>query len=606
MSIANPRETVSPARSGAHRLQAASATRTPAAASGKFRRRAIIGGVLLAAVITPLALREHWPRWGEADVSYVLYTTRRGDLEIKVTERGNLESQDNVQVLCEVDDIRGDNIDGTPIMWIIPNGSSVSEGDLLVELESASHLERLDQQMLLTERARAEHIQAAAQYENQISQNETDKANAELAVKLADLELEMFDDEENGTHKLEVEAIKRSIDDVNNEILAAQASLELKRNEKLGIESLFKLGYAGKSELDRARLDFLQAEASYAAKMNRLETELATLSKKETYERQMQELTLQGKLETAKRELSQVIVTNDAQLEQAKAAMDAASRSLEKEEELLARYKLQLEKTKIYAPQDGMVAYAVGSSRWSRSQTIAQGTPVSQRQHIMSLPNLKKMQVKTAVHESVLDQISPGLPATVRLDAYHDRTYSASVMTVAVLPDQGGWMSSDTKVYETIVTIDEEVSGLKPGMTAVVDIHVCNLQDVISVPVQSIVQLGHDTWCYVKTAGGVEKRPVTLGLTNDKYVEVREGLIEGEQVVLNPMSVPGEANRKNQSPDANNTQDSDKKEGDKREEHREEQEVAPTSPDSSGDTIEAADNRKLAPQPTNNSSSTAT
>ena len=43
---------------------------------------------------------------------------------------------------------------------------------------------------------------------------------------------------------------------------------------------------------------------------------------------------------------------------------------------------------------------------------------------------------------------------------------------MAVLPDPGGWLSSDTKVYKTVVTIDEEVDQIKPGMTAVVEIHI--------------------------------------------------------------------------------------------------------------------------------------
>ena len=53
-----------------------------------------------------------------------------------------------------------------------------------------------------------------------------------------------------------------------------------------------------------------------------------------------------------------------------------------------------------------------------------------------------------------------------------------ALVHVAVLPDQGGWLSSDTKVYQTVVTIDEDVEQLKPGMTAVVDIHVAQLDDV--------------------------------------------------------------------------------------------------------------------------------
>ncbi len=476
-----------------------------------------------------------------SDPKLLYFTAQRGSLQITVTERGNLESQQNIEVICEIDDLPGDGVPGTPIASIVPNGSKVKQGDLLVELEGSQHRERLDLEILDTERARATQLQAQAKYDNQLTQNVTAIAEAKLKVKLTELDLEMFRDEANGTQKLAVQEIERMIDDVNNEILAARASMELKKNEKYGIESLFKLGYAGKSELDRSRLEFLQAEGQYAAKMNRLKTELARLAKKQTYECQMSLLQLDGGLATAQRRLLQVERDNEALLAQAKAVLSAANQSLKKEEERLARYQEQVGKCKIYAPSDGMVAYAVSPSPYVREE-IREGAAVRPRQPLLCLPNLKKMQVKTSVHESVLDQIRSGLTATIRIDAFPDRTYQGTVKSVAVMPEQGGWMSGDTKVYETIVTVPEDVDQLRPGMTAVVEIHVDELQDVLTVPVQAVVQVEKQCWCYVDVHGTLERIPVHLGRTNDKFVDVQEGLQAGDRVVLNPMAVADELN----------------------------------------------------------------
>ena len=464
----------------------------------------------------------------------VLHTVRNGDLEITVTERGNLESQQNIKIYCEVDDIRGDNIDGNPILWIIPNGTQVEEGELLVEIGSAAHLERVDGQILKTAQARASQIQADVRYQNQISQNQTAAEQAELAVDLAHLQLEMFDDPQNGTSKLEADEIQREIDDTENEILAAKASLKLAENEKNGVEALFKLGYAGKSELDRARLDYLQAQSGLAAKINRLETQLATLSKKTDFEYRMSKMQYKGDENTATRARTQVRLNSEAQLAQAKAALDAANRQLKKEDERLERYKAQLENCKIYAPQSGMVVYA---SPGRRSSAIAEGALLRERQHILSLPDLSKMQVKTSVHESVQDQVKAGLRATIRLDAFPDRAYEGTVKSVAVLPDQGSWYNSDTKMYETFVTIDETVEQLKPGMTAVCEIHVDRIESVLTVPVQGLQQEDKSTFCYVEVNGRPQRRDIVVGKTNDKFVEVVDGLSAGDRVVLNPMAI---------------------------------------------------------------------
>ena len=147
------------------------------------------------------------------------------------------------------------------------------------------------------------------------------------------------------------------------------------------------------------------------------------------------------------------------------------------------------------------------------------------------------MQVKTQVHEAVLDQVRAGLPATIRVDAFPDQLFYGIVHEVAVVPASSGWFSSGVKTYDCVVRIDGEVAGLKPGMTAVVEIHVDRLKDVLTVPVQAIVQRNRDNWCYVQTKRGVEKRLLKLGRSNDKFVQIQEGVANGEHVVLNPMAI---------------------------------------------------------------------
>ncbi len=479
----------------------------------------------------------------------IFHTVTPGQLPITVTERGNLESQSNIEILCEVDDIEGDGIMGTAIIFIVPNGTSVKEGDTLVEFDKTGHQERLDRQILATEEARATQIQAHAKYENQMSQNETLLADAKLDVELAKLEQEMFVDEEKGTYQLEVEAIERQIEDVNNEILGAQAALELKLNENSGIKTLFKLGYAGKHQLDQSELDLLQSKSQYAAKVNKLDTQIATLEKKRKYEKQMEELKLKGKLETAVRKVGQVERNNDALLAQAKAVKDAADEFMTKAQERLERYQKQVKLCTITAPQDGMVAYATADRYYG--EEIREGATVRPRQKILSLPNLSIMQVKTSVHESVLDQVKPDLAVGIRVDAFPDRLHPGTVKSVAVLPEQGGYFGSDTKVYQTVITIDEPVERLKPGMTAVAEIHVDRLENVLTVPVQAIVQVGKESACYVAESQEEipQRRVVKLGRTNDKLVQILDGVGPGQHVVLNPMAIAEETTKSADTPE---------------------------------------------------------
>ena len=499
------------------------------------RRRGVIHAVqmLITAIVVPIigfSLSSFFfGSDGQVDEAVLLHTVARQDMQVTVIERGNLQSQSNREIHCMVEDVQRDGINGTPILWIIANGSSVKEGDLLVELESAPMREALDEQILETEDARSTQIQAEANYNNQIVQNETSKAAAELAVKLAKLELQMYTDDESGTHKLAVEEIKRSIDEVNNEILEAQATLELRRDDRRGIDSLYKLGYANRNELRKSELAYLQAEGKYAAQLNKLETSLATLRKKENYEREMELLRLNGKLETAERGLEQTLRNNEARLAQVQAILRARTESLKKEEERLERYTTQLDACKIYAPEAGMVAYAS-----DRNDEIREGMPVRYRQHLMSLPSLEKMQVQTAVHESDLDQIRIGMKAEITVDAFPNNTYIGTVQSIAVLPDQNGWLGSETKVYATVVTIDQEVEQLKPGMTAVTEIMIDSIEDAVTVPIQAVVERNEKTWVLVQQGDKLQPRLVETGRQNDSVVHIANGLSGGERVALNP------------------------------------------------------------------------
>jgi hypothetical protein len=111
---------------------------------------------------------------------------------------------------------------------------------------------------------------------------------------------------------------------------------------------------------------------------------------------------------------------------------------------------------------------------------------------------------------------------------------------VSAVASSTDWMSSDVKVYQCMVSIDENLEGLKPGMSGEVTILVDEVDNVLRIPVHAMLEAGGTRFCYVKTAGGtLEKRKLEIGLNNNKYVEVASGseIQEGDQVVLNPRSL---------------------------------------------------------------------
>jgi hypothetical protein len=267
------------------------------------------------------------------------------------------------------------------------------------------------------------------------------------------------------------------------------------------------------------------------------------------------------------------------------------------EEDKLHEIEEQLRYCKLYAPQDGMVVYYIPeSSRWSQSERglIQQGASVQEGQKMMRIPDLSHMQVATRVHEAMVTRImgddrrSTGLhesviaalalnpqpvlsilplhevnleeqrdeyrareyyeagrgqPASIRVDAKADRPLKGHVKTVATVASSTDWMASDVKVYSTIVSIDEPLPGLKPGMSAEVTIHVdSTLENVLAIPVQAVIggaESGRTRKIFVKTPAGPEEREVEIGLSNEKMAEVKSGLRAGDEVLVNPKAILG-------------------------------------------------------------------
>ncbi len=471
----------------------------------------------------------------------VYYTVHPRDLAMTVKERGTLQSQKNVQVLCEVDDIPGDAIYGTPILWIIENGSIVKKGDLVVELEATTHIERLDQELLDTIHARGQYTARSLDVKRREMTNEVSRANAELAVKIAKLGLKQFEDERGGTYQLDLQKIDLGI-------RQSTAQMEISEKNWRGVKHLFEVGYQSAGDLAQAGLAKLQATTALKREQARRK-ELVENTRVRTL------LKLESALRSAERNLRQVEINNKAVLLQNQIWYRMAKMGKVWHESRLKRYREQLDKCKIYAPQDGMVAYHVDSNGWGRTTTVEEGVALRNRQPIMSIPDLTRMQVKTAVHESVINYVKEGMHASVYVEAVRDRSYPGTVTSIDVLPDPGNWMGSDIKVFNTIVTIDQDVDGIKPGLTAVVEIDLGRLTNVLCAPIQAIVQRGEATFCYVSRNGDVVKCPVEVGRMNEKYVEIRKGLAAGDRIVVDPTSILDADLERNRvvAPDKKNT-----------------------------------------------------
>jgi HlyD family secretion protein len=233
-----------------------------------------------------------------------------------------------------------------------------------------------------------------------------------------------------------------------------------------------------------------------------------------------------------------------------------ATYELEKGKE--EKLEKQIANCTLRAPIDGLVVYANDPSRmWGSNQSqIEEGATVREHQKVISIPDISQMQVNAKVHEAQVKIIQPGLKAQIIVDAFAGQPFMGAVTEVAPLPDPSNIFSSDIKVYTTRIRIENAVAGLKPGMSSQVKILVNQLDNVLSVPVQAILPYNGKDHVTKKVGDRYDRTEVALGESNDKFVQVTKGLADGDVVVLNPISLMSEEEKRDTFRNAKNAKKS--------------------------------------------------
>ena len=525
-------------KDASHEAPGRGATNLPRSRRGRlpFRLLVLLGG-LLAAGSAGAGFYLYGTGSAAAREDLVLHKVQRERLQLTIVERGQLEAAHNEDIICRVKaGGRGSTV-ATTIKWVIDDGSQVKKGDLLVVLDDSGLQEQLKTQDIALRQAEAAKVKAEQDYEITDAQNRSDIQTAETAVEIAQLDLDKYIQGE----------YQAKLKDVVSRKLIARSDLEMWKDRVNWSERMVRGKYISDAQLsaDRARLRSAEIALEKIVEDERVLSE---------FEFKREQKFKDNDLRDKKVKLVQTKAQAKSKLVQAEAERAAKTKILEQEQAKFDDFKEQIAECKIHAPQDGLVVYFIPESMrfggGSRQSTIAQGEPVVEGQKMMRIPTLSQMQVNVKVHEAVVSRVRPGQRAKIKVDAFPERDFSGTVKTVATVAAQQDWSSSDVKVYQTMVALNEEVEslGLKPGMSAATTIYTdSRVEEALTIPVQAVlgsIDMGRKRKVYVKTAKGHEEREIVVGITNEKMVEVKEGLQEGDEVVLNPRTLLSEKERK--------------------------------------------------------------
>jgi membrane fusion protein (multidrug efflux system) len=157
---------------------------------------------------------------------------------------------------------------------------------------------------------------------------------------------------------------------------------------------------------------------------------------------------------------------------------------------------------------------------------VRPGDLATVRAPLLEMMETSSLVVRFAVPESQASAVRQGVDASVRLDAYPGRTFQAKIARVYPQLDS----ATRTRTVEGSVTDPPE---LVPGMFARVSVAVHLVEDAVIVPDSAILTLpSGDKIAFVIVDGKAALRRVTIGIEQDRRVQVTDGIQPGELVVV--------------------------------------------------------------------------
>lgn len=393
---------------------------------------------------------------------------------------------------------------------------------------------------------------------NSVENARTSYEQAKETYERNKMELENNMDSSVISSNQKVASAKQALDDAKQDYDDNEAKIRGYDKGVSNAESIYGEGSAeaasAQKELDSAeeKSDSLQkaidnAQTNYDNAVNDLLMSYYTsnVSLNSDYENMQQKYTAyqqaQASYEVAVKSANETLQDYADSLEKTQATSNTTTATVELE----ALYD-QLEDYKITAPIDGVITVLninVGDSA-STSDTAAEVT------------NYDKMKVQIKIDEDNISALDNGTEVTVSVDALN-KTYKGTVENMS----KKATVSNNVSYFTADVTFDAD-DDIRSGLSAEVKYLLNGVENVVAVSM-SALNYNTDNTAYVlvgDNASTAQQRNVTLGISNGTYVEVKEGLSEGETVLvkqsktseaLMSMGMGGGQQPQGQAPDGN-------------------------------------------------------
>jgi HlyD family secretion protein len=434
-------------------------------------------------------------------------------LELRVSDTGEITSASERVISAPY---------SSKINTLLPEGTAIKKGEVLARLATDAEIKERDTASLEMQEAGFDARIAAAEQTQKIYRLARELENTRLSADIENLRLRRLKEERDTLALVQAREALRTL----------EQEMEIYELEATERARLYTAGYLSKEESEQARLKLEEAKRQREYQQTRLKVLEQGPTREAIAKQQVAVKKITDQLRKNKREVE--ISKRVGQI-----GIDGGKVRGKRAGERFKYYSTLIQKAAITAPGPGILIY--GRQRVGGEEVkLKAGDTVQEGMTVARLVDLTQPLVRLPLSEVDSARVKIGQKVVVTLDAYPEQRYLGQVQKITpVARKKLEGDANEVRVVDTEIKITNGDQRLRPGMTANVDIITASLPNVLAVPSQAVVHTADQSFCWVLTAEGPQRRPVKTGVSTELETQIVSGLQTGDKVLLQPpLEVP--------------------------------------------------------------------
>ena len=323
--------------------------------------------------------------------------------------------------------------------------------------------------------------------------------------------------------KAQVEQQRQAVQQAEANVQQAIANLR-QTQARLGVKDgeTFQIKDFSQVKTFTAQLELAEKELRRTERL--LET--GDVSKSAYDQRKSQRDALIGNLDEARSNAAvaiRAISTAQAAVETARASVNSAQAAVTTSQTQVDQAQKAITDTVVRAPISGFVSERIADV----GEFVTPNTPNSK---VATIVRTSTLRMKIDVPEQSIGKVATGQGVSLQTTAYPDRNFAGTVVRI----------SPGLNTTARTLSVEAEVQNidglLKPGQFATVRITLSKPEPAVMIPVASVRTVGNTNSVFVVKDGAAREQFVQLGLLENKMIQVKQGVIEGDLVATSNLN----------------------------------------------------------------------